>query len=161
MFFCSGRVLIVFRLIGYLLTLAKIAIPLLLIIMAIFDFLKAVTVGNNEVIKKAQKSFLMRTISGIFIFFIPTIVLFILSLVSQTESSCLSCVLDTNTCNVEETINQNNESAIENNQNNYVGYCTQFKNEKDCKNECVWTKMSNFGDQFNNPSTNDYFCAFK
>ncbi|MBE6152894.1 MAG: hypothetical protein E7166_01515 [Firmicutes bacterium] len=168
---CKGDALIIFEVIGNILTIIKIAVPILLIIMGSLDLMKAVIAGKEDEIKKSQGTFVKRSIAAVIVFFIPTIVGLILSVINETKSSCLTCVLNTSTCNVSSNSNNNNGNnnssnnndlqEVENVESNVIGYCSQFKSKKECKNDCMWTNMSNFGDQFNNPGTNNYFCTYK
>ncbi len=99
----------ILQLIGWILTIFKIAIPLLVIIYGIFDFGKAVTAGKDEEIKKSVKSLMWRAISGVVIFFVPTIVMWVFRAVSVyneveqgTNDSfkyCETCVLSPWKCN--------------------------------------------------------------
>ena len=80
------------KIISYL-NIIKIAIPIILIVFGIIDFIKAIFAGNEEQMKKAQKDFIKRIGIAILIFFVPTIVNFILGLANKVwnfiePSSC-------------------------------------------------------------------------
>ena len=87
------------KFISYVLLIVKIVIPLLLIVFGIIDLFKAVTGGKDGEISKSLKSFMFRLIAGVAIFFIPTIISFVFSLVDgfdQVESEfniCQKCIL--------------------------------------------------------------------
>ena len=66
---------------GWVLTIFKIAIPILIIAFGIFDFGKAVTAGKEDEIQKSAKTLMYRAIAGVVIFFIPTIVLWLFNMV--------------------------------------------------------------------------------
>ena len=57
---------------GWILTFFKIAIPLLIIGLGMFDFGKAVIAEKEDEIKKQTKRLIYRVIAGIVIFLIPT-----------------------------------------------------------------------------------------
>ena len=88
------------KFIGYILLIIKIVIPLLLIIFGIIDLFKAVTGGKDGEITKSLKTFMFRLIAGVAIFFIPTIISFVFSLVDgfdDVESEfnvCQKCILN-------------------------------------------------------------------
>ena len=103
--YCTGlRSTFVF--IGHLIRLAKILIPIIVIIFGTLDFFKAVTGAKDDEIKKAAKSLLFRALSGVCIFFLPAVIDFIFSLVdgwsnSEYESGyqdCFKCVWDVGSC---------------------------------------------------------------
>ena len=91
----------ILQLVGWILTIFKIAIPVLVIVYGIFDFGKAVTAAKDEEIKKAVKSLMWRAIAGVIIFFVPTIVMWVFRAVSTYRSmensvnfkNCETCVL--------------------------------------------------------------------
>lgn len=62
------------RILGNVLLIIKIVVPLLIIIFGMIDFIKAITSDDEKAINKATESLIRRIISGLVIFFIPTIV---------------------------------------------------------------------------------------
>ena len=89
------------KFIGWAVTIIKIAIPLLIIIFGILDFGKAVTGGDDKTIKASLKTVGIRIIAGLVIFFIPSVVVWIFSLVSDYKdgknnanfAQCETCIL--------------------------------------------------------------------
>ena len=88
------------RFFGYLLLIAKILIPLIIIGFAIFDFFKSVIDKDEQSLKKQTKQVIIRVISGLVVFFVPTFVstLFSLSenlnLVNDAKyQTCVDCLL--------------------------------------------------------------------
>lgn len=65
------------------LNIVKIAIPIILIAFGIIEFTKAVFAGDEEQMKKSQKSFIERLGISILIFFVPTIVNLLLQLANK------------------------------------------------------------------------------
>mgnify|MGYP005771710705 CR=1 FL=1 len=105
--FCSGAVLNVFNVIGWIIVIVKILVPILLIIFGSIDFAKAVIASKDDEIKKSAKTLVMRVIAGIIIFFIPSLLNFVVELIggsdiynenSGTFARCTHCMLDPNDC---------------------------------------------------------------
>ncbi len=159
---CSGKEAQLFKIIGLILKIFKVAIPILLIIFASIDFSKAVFSQSDGGLKKAAKAAAIRTVAAVFIFFVPTVInVVFVNFLGQEKSSCLSCVLDTTTCNVSGSSSSLGSMANNSNNNNF---CANFTNEEDCNrnsNECEWRPVSEFnlalpGDG-NNYCVNTYF----
>lgn len=103
--FCSeSGVLQTFQIVGYLITIIKIIVPLLLIIFGAIDFGKAAMASDDKAISKAAQMLVVRAAGGIIIFFIPTIINFAVSLISswsevETEfTNCSTCLFETGNC---------------------------------------------------------------
>ena len=92
------------KFIGYILLIVKIVIPLILIVFGIIDLFKAVTAGKDGEVAKSLKSLAFRIIAGVAIFFVPTIISFVFSLVDGFDSVkseydiCQRCILDVSKC---------------------------------------------------------------
>lgn len=90
----------IWQFIGYVLFLIKIVIPLLIIIFGIVDLVKAVISSDDKAINKSVMSVVQRVIAGVIIFFIPTIVSFVFSLVKEatpfltSADACQKCMLN-------------------------------------------------------------------
>ena len=93
--FCSGTAELL-QIVGWVLTIFKIAIPLLIIAFGIFDFGKAVTAAKDDEIKKSAKSLMWRAVAGIVIFFIPSIVIWVFDALNNFRESSSS--IDFETC---------------------------------------------------------------
>ena len=86
--FCQeDGVLTTFQIIGYLLFVAKIVVPLLLIILGSIDFAKATISSDDKAPKEALGVFVRRVLIAVIIFFIPSILNFLLSLVYGAEDA--------------------------------------------------------------------------
>ena len=89
--------------IGQIVKIFKIIIPIILIIMGIVDFGKAMVTEEKEV-KGAIRKLIFRAISGVVIFLIPTIVYLLFNLVagwtqmSGYTRACAKCVLNVDQC---------------------------------------------------------------
>lgn len=66
-----------------LITIAKIAIPVILMVIGVVDLLKIVTAGTPEAVKEAVKKLALRFVAGAVIFFLPSIVHAFMGLVSD------------------------------------------------------------------------------
>ena len=94
-----------FTMIGYVITAFKIIIPILLIIFGMFDMGKAVTAGKDDEIKKSAMSFARRIGAAVIVFFIPTIVGLVMSLISNAAGGgtdnyckCIKDILNVSAC---------------------------------------------------------------
>ena len=85
--------------------LLKIATPIILIIVSVIALLKATAASNEDEIKKAQKGLIRKVIAAVMVFFIISIVQFVVLKVADTDNSkgaseadnlstCLSCFLN-------------------------------------------------------------------
>ena len=90
----------IWQIVGYLLLVFKIVIPIIIIILGMIDLGKAVVSSDEKAITKSAKTLLIRVLAGILIFFVPTIVGLIFSLVDGFKSEvegkwtvCKNCVV--------------------------------------------------------------------
>lgn len=90
----------VFQVIGYILIILKILVPIIIIILGIIEFGKAALSGDEKANTTSFKTLMMKIITGIMIFFIPTVLDFALSIVQGTKDSmskyegCTKCMLE-------------------------------------------------------------------
>ena len=88
----------IWQIIGWVLWVFKIVIPIVIIVFGMIDLGKAVVASKDDEIKKSIKSLVMRAIAGIVIFFIPTLVGAIFSLVGEFNDNraeydkCSACI---------------------------------------------------------------------
>lgn len=94
----------ILSIVGWILTIFKIAIPLIIIIIGMFDLGKAAVSSKPEEIKKSVTSLVWRFVGGVAIFFIPSIVMLAFGFVSGFSKaqdqlgeanwkSCYSCIV--------------------------------------------------------------------
>ena len=93
--FCSDTAGI-WRVIGFVIYIIRIAIPILIVLLGTLDLGKAVIAGEDKKIKEAQKTFIMRIIYGIAIFFVFPIVEVIFNVVgfdveASNRRTCWEC----------------------------------------------------------------------
>ena len=81
-----------------IITLIKIVVPILLIIYGMLDLGKSVIAQKEDEIKKGQQLFIKRCVTAAIVFFIVTIVEFLINLVGGDEeaiiNSCLKCFVN-------------------------------------------------------------------
>ncbi len=93
------NVLKAFQIGGYLLYIAKILVPILLIIFGCVDMFKAV-VGDSEALKKQIPMFIKQCIAAVVVFLLPTIISFAFSLIPDSDNSlekyepCQTCLFE-------------------------------------------------------------------
>ena len=95
--YCSNSFVRFYELFGIILLFFKCFIPLLIIIFGTFDLFGLVLKSKERSIKK----FILRIISGIIIFFLPTLIIIVFERVGldKGDYSCMyNCVLDINKC---------------------------------------------------------------
>lgn len=83
----------------------QICVPLGIIVMGSLDFVKAVIASDADKIKKNQKKFITRLITGALVFFVFLVVKFVIKIVDNTSggyANCLNCLINSNSgCNTE------------------------------------------------------------
>lgn len=97
-------------LISFAVNLLKIATPIILIFVGVVSLLKAIASSNEDEMKKVQKSLIRKIIMAAMVFFVITIVQFVIGKVADNEvsssvndkvetanlSDCLDCFLNNN-----------------------------------------------------------------
>lgn len=87
------------RFIGYLLAIAKLFVPVIIICWGSIDLYKAVIGGSADSIKKQTKVLLFRVILGVAIFLLPGLINWVLTSVHGGDNqTCVSCLLDPFSC---------------------------------------------------------------
>lgn len=66
-------------------TIIKIAVPVILIIMGMLDLGKAVMAQKDDEIKKAQSTFIKRIIAAVLVFFVVSIVTLVFSILANAD----------------------------------------------------------------------------
>lgn len=82
----------------------KIVTPFVLIVMGMVDMLKAVIGSKDDEIKKEQQKFIKRIIAAVLVFFVVSILQFVVSFVAPEETDsvlrCVDCLInDASKCN--------------------------------------------------------------
>lgn len=119
----------VMMIIGYMLEIVKWLVPLIIIILGMIDFGKAVISSNEDAIKGSTSIFIRRIIAGISIFFIITIVDVFSDILLETDiktgkfASCTECMLDPMECSSNIALMKEEEAKI---------YKEYLKDRKEC-----------------------------
>ncbi|MBE6161219.1 MAG: hypothetical protein E7158_03265 [Firmicutes bacterium] len=88
----------IWQVVGWILTIFKIVIPIILIVLGMIDLGKAVVASKDDEIKKSMKSLMFRAIAAVAIFFVPTIVGLIMGIVSGFNNDTNGVEKDFNIC---------------------------------------------------------------
>ena len=88
---------------GWVLTLIKVAIPIIIIVYGIMDLAKAVVASKEDEIKTGAKRLLWRAVAGVAIFFVPHLVLWLFGTVRAYNDAtgfdtCEKCLLTPWSC---------------------------------------------------------------
>lgn len=91
------------RIVGITILMIKIIVPLAIILMGSFDFYKTVSSGKNEDLKKDAIMVGKRVLTGLIIFFLPTIIKTTVNILDDDMDAdyhyCINCLFDPlNTC---------------------------------------------------------------
>ncbi len=92
------------KFIGRILQIIKIVIPLLIIAFGVIDLFRAIIGSKDDELKKSIRSLVMRCIAGVVIFFLPTLVSIVFSLIDSWANiegefnACQKCVLNVREC---------------------------------------------------------------
>ena len=69
-----------------IITLIKIAVPIVLVIFGMLDLGKGVVASKEDEIKKGQQTFIKRLLAGVIVFFIVTIIQLVISLIDKESN---------------------------------------------------------------------------
>jgi len=75
-------------------TVIKIGVPVLLIILGMFDLGKAITAQKDDEIKKGQQTFFKRLIAAAIVFLVIFIVQIVVRFIAKDDSSNISSCID-------------------------------------------------------------------
>ena len=96
-----------FKFIGYVLLIVKIVVPIILIIMGVLDFGKAVLSIDIGAIIKTAKNFLIKLIAAVCIFLAPTVITFVFNWMVSISgnnagaySDCMNCLIHPGKCQI-------------------------------------------------------------
>ena len=102
--FCKNSAQI-WKLLGVVINVFKIAIPVIIVLLALLDLGKAVMAGEEKEIKATQKLLIKRLVYGVLIFFVVTLVQMIFGMIGvnvngnnggaiKDSSVCWACATD-------------------------------------------------------------------
>ncbi len=96
------------EIVGYVVLLIKWIVPLILIVLGMIDFGKAVISNDDKALNNATSSLIKRIIAGVVVFFVPSLVMALVNFIGFTQgiendadfATCTKCVMDVlNNCN--------------------------------------------------------------
>ena len=88
-----GQMTDVLKILGTVIMIFKIVIPILLIMMGMVDFTKAVSEKNADKIKEAQKKLVSRAVAAVIAVLVIVLVGLIMRIVGNTQyKDCIYCV---------------------------------------------------------------------
>lgn len=92
------------KIVGIFLTIAKIVVPLIIIITGMISFTNVIISGKTEDLQNTAKQLIKKIIAGLIIFFIPGILDYCFeNIVGYSDSdytACVKCVTSPDSCNI-------------------------------------------------------------
>lgn len=86
---------------SFVVSILEVAVPVLLVLMGVFDLVRAISAGKEDEIKKAQSTFIKRLITGALVFFIIAIVKLLINILDSKGAAgiidCVNCFVS-NSC---------------------------------------------------------------
>ena len=98
----NADVLKVLRLVNIVITIIKIAVPIMLILSLSINYLNALKDNDADALAKANKMAVPKIIAAVLVFFIPTFVLLIVDTVDPGNRTYISCLNDASLENISE-----------------------------------------------------------
>lgn len=96
-----------FKICGMVINIAKLLVPILIIVMGMIDIFKTVTSGKSDDLTGGLMKLAKRIIAGLIIFFLPAVLDAAFDeLIGYDDSGftqCTNCLLDTDSCTIPET----------------------------------------------------------
>ena len=124
---CSDPdVLSALRIVRIVVTIIKIAVPIILIVMCMMDFTAAMTDGD---LSKVFKTIVRRAVAAIIVFFVPTIVNLVADLNDYDPDNYMNCIKNATTAGIESAKEQRAKDYVLAAKNTLqTGYYTLAKN---------------------------------
>jgi hypothetical protein len=120
-----------------LVNVAKVLIPILLIVMGMVRYAKVVMSGDDKVIKETNQSFIRSIIAAVFIFLIVSVVQTVFTIIGSDGKSSLACV----SCFIGGDCSGITSACVE----RTTGICTNITDKDKCtdNSSCYWSKYNN------------------
>lgn len=146
----------VMRLFGYILLVARIAVPLIIIGFGTFDIFKSVVDKDEKSLGKQVKQLGIRILAGLIVFFIPNIVSVFFSMsdtlnIIETDQykTCYNCLLKPASCSVSSDSTSGFADDSGNCPDGYTkgvdgicykeGICGSYTSKDTCPSNCKWS----------------------
>ncbi len=98
----------VLRLVGYVVLAVKIVVPIILIIVGMFDLAKASTEKKEDDIKKAEQGLVSKSIAAVAVFLVVTLVGVLMKIVgAEKYKDCMDCINHPSQCDPGEDYGNN------------------------------------------------------
>ena len=145
---------LVMRLFGYILLVARIAVPLIIIGFGTFDIFKSVVDKDEKSLTKQFKQLGIRILAGLIVFFIPNIVSVFFSMsdklnIIETDQykTCYNCILKPTKCSIESSAGlADKDGNCPSGYNKGVdgicyrdGICGSYTTKDTCPSNCKWS----------------------
>ena len=155
------------KIISIVYLLIQIAVPIVLVILGTIDLAKAVVAQKEDEMKKAQQIFFKRLIAAVLVFFVFTIVKFVISAVSKNSNimDCAKCFIRNDCEIVQQSQKEDNDNGFTYMNCELDGYTFQLRSDGhipaasvDCPGtgECAWDAKSDLTDASKCPSSIEY-----
>lgn len=104
------------NLVSTIIKIIQIVVPIILVVLGLLDFAKAITGQKEDEIKKGQQTFIKRVIAAALVFFVVAVVKLVVSVLSVDDNimSCFDCFLygaDDDKCPKAQTSNNSNSNS--------------------------------------------------
>ncbi len=98
------------RIVGVIYKGIQIIVPIVLIIVGMLDFAKAVTEKNEDKIKEAQKKLISKAVAAVLVFLVTVIVGVLMRIVGNDDyRGCMYCITNPFTGKCKTYVDQSNE----------------------------------------------------
>ena len=92
----------VLKIVGLVVFGIKVAVPIILIVIGMFDLAKAVTEKKEDDIKAAQQKLIKKAIAAVLVFLVITFVGWLMTLIGSTEyKDCMKCINNPFDCSID------------------------------------------------------------
>lgn len=160
--FCETKeVLSVIRMIGYILLIAKLVAPIIIIVLGTIKFYNSIKEGTSDSTLKNAKSLIVRVFVGIFIFFLPTLIHAVLyNFIPDDSKNCEMCLLKPGSCDPDSgSVSEDNYPSNNNSNNECINKCSDTytpgtKAHLNCIDKCSNSSGTGSGNSSYNECTN-------
>jgi len=136
------------KFVSSLITLAQVAVPVLIIVISMVNYIKAVGNGEDKVIREVNLKFIRSLISGVAIFLLVAIVRFafgtLLGSTGNDTLTCISCFVDSSTCQETACLGRPDLDNSDSNSQSKK-HCGDYTTEEECPEysdygyKCEWS----------------------
>lgn len=130
----NASILEVLKLVKLFILIIKIAVPIILVVVVMIDFLTAIKVGNEDLLKKAEQKVVKRAIAAVLIFLVPTLVNVVIK-IAMPNTQVGQCLNNANDNTIQELRTVYIEKLIQRAEStkSYVDYSNAFIEVRELK----------------------------